>query len=123
MGQLLSNLLANAISYGAMGEPVTVHMSEDPHEVFFSVHNSGHPIPQDEQERIFRPLVRGSVADKQERREPGGLGLGLYICQEIVRSHGGTMAVRSSQATGTSFNVKLPRKAPVPVPDSNDALA
>lgn len=111
MGQLLSNLLSNAISYGARGEPVTVHMWENPEEVFFSVHNAGQPIPPEEQERIFKPLVRGTVADKLERREPGGLGLGLYICQEIVRAHGGTMTVKSAQATGTSFDVKLPRTA------------
>lgn len=111
MGQLLSNLLANAISYGARAEPVTVRMWETREEVFFSVHNSGHPILEEDQQRIFRPLIRGSVADKLERREPGGLGLGLYICQEIVRAHGGTMALQSTQASGTSFNIKLPRIA------------
>ena len=111
MGQLLSNLLANAISYGARGEPVTVRMWETREDVFFSVHNSGHPILEEDQQRIFRPLIRGSVADKLERREPGGLGLGLYICQEIVRAHGGTMALQSAPASGTSFNIKLPRIA------------
>ena len=111
MGQLLSNLLANAISYGARGEPVTVRMWETREDVFFSVHNSGHPILEEDQQRIFRPLIRGSVADKLERREPGGLGLGLYICQEIVRAHGGTMALQSAQASGTSFDIKLPRIA------------
>jgi len=111
MGQLLSNLLANAISYGARGEPVTVRMWETREDVFFSVHNSGHPILEEDQQRIFRPLIRGSVADKLERREPGGLGLGLYICQEIVRAHGGTMALQSTPASGTSFNIELPRIA------------
>lgn len=110
MGQLLSNLLTNAISYGARNEPVSVNMWENREEVFFSVHNSGHPIPQQEQERIFKPLTRGSGDDKHERREPGGLGLGLYICKEIVHAHGGTMGVDSAQATGTTFKVKLPRK-------------
>ncbi len=109
MGQLLSNLLSNAISYGARGEPISVHMWENGDDVFFSVHNSGQPIPPQEQERIFKPLVRGSTTDKLERREPGGLGLGLYICKEIVRAHGGTMEVKSEQAAGTSFDVKLPR--------------
>jgi signal transduction histidine kinase len=115
MGQLLSNLLANAISYGARDEPITVCMWENQAEVCFSVHNSGPHIPPEEQQRIFKPLVRGTGTDKLERREPGGLGLGLYICQEIVRAHGGTLAVKSAQATGTSFTVKLPRTAVVPV--------
>ncbi len=113
MGQLLSNLLANAISYGARGEPVTVHMWENQNEVFFSVHNSGNPIPPAEQTRIFKPLTRGASDDKAERREPGGLGLGLYICREIVHAHGGTLELESTQAGGTLFRVKLPRfKAP-----------
>ncbi len=111
MGQLLSNLLTNAISYGARDEPVTVHLWENADEVFFSVHNSGNPIPPQEQERIFRPLTRGSSDDKLESREPGGLGLGLYICKEIVKAHGGALEVESTQAGGTCFKVKLPRKA------------
>ena len=117
MGQLLSNLLSNAISYGARGEPVTVRMWETPEEVYFSVHNSGHPILEEDRQRIFKPLTRGSGDDKQERREPGGLGLGLYICKEIVHAHGGTMGVESAQATGTLFNVKLPRNPAVRTPD------
>jgi signal transduction histidine kinase len=109
MGQLLSNLLSNAVSYGARGEPISVHMWENAEEVFFSVHNSGQPISEEDQKRIFKPLVRGTATDKLERREPGGLGLGLYICQEIVRAHRGTVAVRSTASSGTSFDVKLPR--------------
>lgn len=109
MGQLLSNLLANALSYGARNEPVTVRLWETPEEVFFSVHNSGNPIPLQEQQRIFKPLTRGSGDDKLERREPGGLGLGLYICKEIVHAHGGTLELESTPASGTSFKVRLPR--------------
>ncbi|HYW58098.1 MAG TPA: sensor histidine kinase [Polaromonas sp.] len=114
MGQLLSNLLGNAISYGASNEPVTVYMWENREEVFFSVHNTGNPIPPQEQERIFKPLARGAGNGGGERREPDGLGLGLYICKEIVRAHGGTMGVESAPGSGTTFNVKLPRR-PAPV--------
>ncbi|WP_372827253.1 ATP-binding protein [Polaromonas sp.] len=111
MGQLLSNLLANAISYGAPGEPVTVRMWESKDQVFFSVHNQGKAIPVKEREQIFKPLVRGVVLEQEERREPSGLGLGLFICQEIVRAHGGSMGVESDASTGTSFIVSLPRTA------------
>ncbi len=114
MGQLLSNLLTNAIAYGARNEPVSVNMWENRDEVFFSVHNSGQPIAQEEQERIFKPLTRGSGDDAHEHRAPGGLGLGLYICKEIVHAHGGTMDVESAQETGTLFKVKLPRKPASP---------
>ena len=61
-----------------------------------------------EQQRIFEPLVRGH-ATIAERRDRGGLGLGLYICREIVRAHDGTMAVESSATGGTTFSVLLPR--------------
>ena len=112
MGQLLSNLLTNAIAYGEKSEPVTLRMWEDEKNVFFLVHNSGLPIESQEQERIFKPLARGTVGT-HERRQPGGLGLGLYICQEIVRAHGGSIDLESSLATGTSFIVKLARRTVV----------
>ena len=109
MGQLLSNLLANAISYGARGAPVTVRLWEHQNQVAFSVHNVGRPIPLKEQQQIFKPLVRGEVPVRGEQREPSGLGLGLFICQEIVRAHGGSIAVKSDSTNGTSFIVTLPR--------------
>lgn len=112
MGQLLSNLLTNAISYGARDKPVTVRLWEQQDQVVFSVHNLGTPIPLKEQQQIFKPLVRGLVPARAEQREPTGLGLGLFICQEIVRAHGGSIAVSSDAASGTSFTVTLPRTPP-----------
>ena len=112
MGQLLSNLLANALLYGAPESDVAVRMWGTPGEVFFSVHNDGDPIPPAEQHRIFQPLERG-LQHRDERSGPqaNGLGLGLYICREIVRSHGGTLQVVSNAAQGTTFTVALPRAA------------
>ncbi len=114
IGQLLSNLLGNALLYGAAATPVTLRMWGTPAEVWFSVHNLGPTIPEGERERIFQPLERGIS------REPGddghdrtGLGLGLYICREIVHSHGGSLTVESTDEEGTTFTVSLPR-APVP---------
>ncbi|GAB3479305.1 sensor histidine kinase [Polaromonas eurypsychrophila] len=117
MGQLLSNLLTNALTHGAADEPITVRLWENSEDVAFSVHNLGTPIPPQEQKRIFMPLVRGLGHGQGERRESSGLGLGLFICQEIVRAHGGTLDLASSTAGGTSFTVRLPRSAPaVPAP-------
>lgn len=110
MGQLLSNLLGNALLYGARDTEVTVRMWATAGEVRFSVHNDGRPIPRAEQERIFQPLERGLQQQLTgEQREPTGLGLGLYICREIVHAHGGTLQVESTEAAGTTFTVVLPR--------------
>ena len=112
VGQLLSNLLGNAFLYGSRACTVTVEMSSNDKDVMFSVHNDGTPIPPADIERIFQPLARGSSIDTGgERREPSGLGLGLYICREIVLSHGGTLGVESSPDKGTTFMVTLPRFA------------
>ena len=119
MGQLLSNLLANALLYGGPQSEVRVRMWGTPEHVYFSVHNQGDPIPAAEQHRIFQPLERGlQHRDQQTGPESKGLGLGLYICREIVRSHGGSLQVDSSSADGTTFTVVMPRGAP---PESGSA--
>jgi len=110
MGQLLSNLLENAILYGETETPVTVALAAEPDHVAFSVHNFGKPIPAQEREQIFEPRRRGPGTD--QGRTLHGLGLGLYICREIVRAHNGTLAVRSADGEGTTFSGRLPRKQP-----------
>lgn len=110
MGQLLSNLLENALTYGARGQPVTVTLAGDAAQVSLGVHNHGKVIPVQERERIFEPRSRGSEQDEQ--RAPNGMGLGLYICREIVRAHQGTLSVRSEPAEGTTFMARLPRHQP-----------
>ncbi|HSV81608.1 MAG TPA: sensor histidine kinase [Ramlibacter sp.] len=110
MGQLMSNLLGNALLYGSPWTEVTVRMWSTPADVYFSVHNFGEVIPPGERERIFQPLERGAQhAARIESREPTGLGLGLYICREIVLSHGGRLTLDSTQEAGTTFSISLPR--------------
>jgi signal transduction histidine kinase len=110
MGQLLSNLLENAILYGAPDTPVTVALTAEEGHVRFSVHNQGNPIAMRDRERIFEPRMRG--AHGEGHRSLNGLGLGLYICREIVRAHNGTLALRSSEGEGTYFLGRLPRRQP-----------
>ncbi|MDB5856958.1 MAG: hypothetical protein JWQ76_647 [Ramlibacter sp.] len=110
IGQLLSNLLGNAFLYGFRQGDVTIRMWSDAKDVTFSVHNEGPAISLRVQERMFEPLVRNATLDGDgERREPAGLGLGLYICREIVMAHGGTLAIESAEEKGTTFVVTLPR--------------
>jgi two-component system sensor histidine kinase/response regulator len=105
LGQLLSNLLTNAIRHGAEGA-ISVHASgSEPDQVSFSVHNSGAIAPH-VRERLFDPFRAGG--DPLTRS--GGLGLGLFIVKQIVEAHGGKIAVSSSAADGTRFEVQLPRQ-------------
>jgi signal transduction histidine kinase len=100
IGQLLSNLLGNAIAHGAPGTVIVVDAALSGGSFVLSVTNQGTPIPDDVAARLFQPFFRGNVS----RRE--GLGLGLYIVAEIARAHGGELSVRSDGA-GTCFTFRL----------------
>jgi signal transduction histidine kinase len=99
--QLLSNLLANALSHGTPDTPVRVRAWLDGQDVVIEVHNDGEPIPADRLGKVFEPFWRRTAA-----RE--GLGLGLYICSQIAKSHGGRLTVRSAAEQGTTFVARLP---------------
>jgi signal transduction histidine kinase len=102
ISQLLSNLVANALSHGRPGSPVTVRArnAEDGFEI--AVANQGEPIPPQEIGHLFQPFTRGAAST-----DSSGLGLGLYIASEIAKAHGGTLAVDST-SKGTRFNFKMP---------------
>jgi signal transduction histidine kinase len=106
MAQTISNLLRNALTHGEPGGPVRVSVQGDEREVTLEVHNSGVPIPPELIPVIFQPFRRGVQADQS----PSGFGLGLYIVQQIVIAHGGTVGVRSTAQDGTTFTIRLPRK-------------
>lgn len=102
--QVVSNLLGNAISHGARGETITLVASLERGFLTISVANFGDPIPDEVIHRIFEPYWRppGSAAG-------GGLGLGLYICKQIVEAHGGTLTVVSNREDGTRFTALIPQ--------------
>jgi PAS domain S-box-containing protein len=110
LAQVLSNLITNALAHGNPETAVTVRVEPRKEEVQVSVHNEGPPIAADALGHIFEPFWRGG--EPPDRRASGGLGLGLFIVQEIVRAHGGTLGVRSSRSDGTTFSVALPREPP-----------
>jgi len=103
MQQLLSNLLGNALSHGAPDRPVIVQAATDAGWLQLSVRNWGDPIPPASLGRIFEPYWRPA-----ESKARGGLGLGLHICSQIVKSHGGSLAVTSSHDGGTCFVARIP---------------
>jgi signal transduction histidine kinase len=106
VAQLLSNLLANALTHGAPDTPVAVTAATRDGAFSLSVTNQGTPIPAETRSRLFQPYWRATKGAAQ-----GGLGLGLYIAAEIARSHGGTLDVNSS-AAGTTFTFRIPATTP-----------
>jgi signal transduction histidine kinase len=100
--QLLSNLLGNALTYGAHDQPVIVTADISGGHLEIAVLNEGEPIPQDMQGKVFEPYWRPATS-----KPGGGLGLGLYICSEIARAHGGGIKVTSSADGGTLFLAQL----------------
>lgn len=101
IGQLLSNLLFNALAHGDPSGPVRVH-ADDRQGFVLSVANTGKPIAPATLERLFLPFERGEVRSAGE-----GLGLGLFIASEIARGHGGTLEASSTDAW-TTFTLRIP---------------
>ena len=102
VGQLLSNLLGNALTHGAKGEPVRVRAETAGDNLIIVVVNGGEPIPPTAIERLFQPFFRGD-----DRQPHEGLGLGLHIASEIARAHGGSLAAHSDRSE-TSFTFTMP---------------
>ena len=83
---------------------------DDETQVTVVVKNQGTPIPPEALQVIFDPLVQvASQAAALHERPATSLGLGLFITREIVRGHGGSIAVTSSASEGTVFSVRLSR--------------
>jgi signal transduction histidine kinase len=102
IGQLLSNLLGNALTHGSSNCLVRVRAISDGKGFELSVSNAGVPIRPASLERLFQPFYRGT--DGPDRQ---GLGLGLYIAHEIAIAHGGTLKVSSSEEE-TRFTFRMP---------------
>jgi signal transduction histidine kinase len=108
IAQVASNLVGNAIKHGDPKGPVVVHLDgTHPDGVFFSVVNDGVIAPE-RQSSLFDPFKNGQ--HRVGRNE--GLGLGLFIVQQIVTAHAGRIEVHSEENRRTVFRVHLPRKPP-----------
>lgn len=104
--QVFSNLISNAILYGDPSRPITVEGTPQGDVARVIVHNYGPPIPEDLQPVLFNPFRRGERDVRSAKTE--GLGLGLYISNEVVLAHGGKIDLLSNVAEGTTFQVTLP---------------
>lgn len=101
--QVFSNLIGNALQHGEAGAPVAVTVEGGPAHIEVRVHNRG----------VIPPELLPTLFDAFRARPRGsrsrGLGLGLFIARQIAAAHGGTVEVTSSEQSGTTFAVRLPR--------------
>jgi PAS domain S-box-containing protein len=105
LGQVFSNLVGNALEHGDVQRGVHVLVDGTaPDTVRVRVHNMGAVAPE-MIPSMFDPMSGGGP----RRARSQGLGLGLFITQELARAHGGSIGVESSEAAGTTFTVLLPR--------------
>jgi phosphoserine phosphatase RsbU/P len=102
IGQMVSNLLGNALTHGSPQQPVRVGASTDNGMFELWVSNAGEPIPDAAMAHLFQPFFRGQV-----RASLQGLGLGLHIASEIAKAHEGTLTVAST-ADETRFTFLMP---------------
>ena len=123
LGQVLSILLSNALSYTPGGGEIVVRSLAQERAsqpwAGFSVSDTGPGIPTDEQEHLFERFFRGSVG---RASDVSGAGLGLAIAREIVEQHGGGIAVESHAHVGSTFRVMLPPTITMPYQSSNNGV-
>jgi signal transduction histidine kinase len=110
LGQVISNLIGNAIKFGE-GRPIDVTISSHDDTASLTVTDHGIGISADQLGELFQRYRRAVPA-----RHFGGLGLGLYLVRVIVEAHGGTVHAKSKLGEGTTFTVELPRPAASAVP-------
>ena len=105
MGQVIDNLISNALKFTPVGGRVEVRAFERGGRVRVEVCDTGHGMSRQEQERLFERFYRTSKA--QVDAVPG-VGLGLSIAKAIVEAHGGTIGCASSEGEGSTFSIELP---------------
>ena len=108
IGQVVTNLLGNAVQHGTSGTRISVTAQGEAADVVLRVHSQGHAIPKAALPGLFSPFKRFR-SEQSTARDSGNLGLGLYITERIVGAHNGTIDVRSSEEAGTLFTIRLPR--------------
>jgi signal transduction histidine kinase len=109
LGQLLDNLVSNAVKFTEDGGRVVVALERSGEDVVLSVSDTGIGIPAAEQRRLFDRFFRASSA---QARAIDGTGLGLTIARAIVEAHGGEVGLESVEGEGTTFRVRLPVDGP-----------
>jgi PAS domain S-box-containing protein len=108
IGQVLANLISNAIKYSPNSPDVAIKVASDEDGVMLRVKDHGIGIPQEQQKKIFERFYRSETLPKNTYE---GLGLGLYIAMDIVKKHKGKIGVESEVGKGSEFWFSFPAKA------------
>jgi signal transduction histidine kinase len=111
LGQLLDNLISNALKFTPRGGRVSIRIGRSGDIALLEVEDTGMGIPADEQEFLFDRFFRARAAGEQAIQ---GTGLGLSIALEIAQAHGGRIDCTSRETVGTTFRVELPFATTVP---------
>ena len=108
LARLVRNLLDNAARHAS--RTVTISLAEHGGDAVLVVDDDGPGIPLDHHDRVFERFTR---LDDARTQSSGGTGLGLAICRDIVRRHGGTVAIDPDHAPGARFVVSIPLRATI----------
>ena len=106
LGQVIGNLLENAVKFSLPGGNVSVSITGNDADVLLTVSDTGPGIPRDDLPRVFERFYRG---DASRTSEVPGVGLGLAICRGIVQAYGGSISIDSKPGAGTTVTVRLSR--------------
>ena len=109
IGQVITNLLANAIKFSDPGAKVAVEAGRNETDIVIRVRDYGEGIDPRDMKRLFRKF---SQLDSSTTRKTGGTGLGLVICKGIIEAHGGQIWVESELGEGSTFSFSLPVSRP-----------
>jgi PAS domain S-box-containing protein len=105
LAQVLINLVNNAIKYSPPELPINITIATQDDQVIIQVHDNGKGIPPCYHQRIFERFYR---VPNQDNATLSGLGIGLYLCKEIIARHHGEIEVESATGQGTTFSISLP---------------
>lgn len=105
IGQVITNLISNAIKYSPGSNNVKIIIFKKKRNVVFSIPDFGYGIPFEDQKKIFERFYQNNLP---ENKGDLSLGLGLYISSEIIKQHNGNIWVESKQGQGSKFYFSLP---------------